>query len=151
MLNDEDVPAAEERLAGYRDTLERHGIPFDPQLVTRAHSSAEGGRRAAERLLDLPEPPTGIFCFADRMAMGVYQTAAERDLRIPQDLSVVGFDDQAEIASALWPALTTVALPHYEMGVWAVEALLGLNAGGETRKPCPLIRRQSVGAPGSRV
>jgi LacI family transcriptional regulator len=150
-LNDEDVPAAVERLAGYRDALERHGVAFDSALVVRAVSSAEGGRGAAEQLLDLDDPPTGIFCFADRMAMGVYQTAVERGLRIPEDLSVVGFDDQAEIASALWPALTTVALPHYEMGAWAVEALLGLNAGGETRMPCPLIRRKSVGAPGSRV
>ena len=81
--------------------------------------------------------------------MGVYQAAAERGLRIPQDLSVVGFDDQQEIAPALWPALTTVALPHYEMGVWAVEALLGVNDGGEARMPCPLVRRESVGAPGT--
>ena len=150
-LNLEDVPAAVERLRGYRDTLASHGIAFDADLVVREDSTAQGGRRAVQRLLDLPDPPTGIFCFADRMAMGGYQAAAERGLRIPQDLSFVGFDDQDEIASALWPGLTTVALPHYEMGVWAVEVLLGLReeAAMETRMPCPLIQRQSVGTPGS--
>ena len=142
-----DIPAACERLEGYRDTLATRGVEFDPALVVRDVGNTEGGRRAAQRLLDLPDPPTGLFCFNDRVAMGVYQAAAARGLRIPQDLSVVGFDDQQEIAAALWPGLTTVALPHYEMGVWAVEALLGLKDGGETRMPCPLIRRESVGAP----
>jgi LacI family transcriptional regulator len=150
-LNDEDIPATEERLAGYRDTLASHGIAFDPALVVRDESTTtHGGRRAGRRLLELPDRPTGVFCFNDRMAMGVYQAAAERGLRIPQDLSVVGFDDQQEIAPALWPALTTVALPHYEMGAWAVEALLGVNEGGETRMRCPLVRRESVGAPAAR-
>jgi LacI family transcriptional regulator len=143
-----DIPAARERLAGFRETLAQRGVEFDPMLVVREVGDTEGGRRAAERLLDLPDPPTGVFCFNDRMAMGVYQVAAARGLRIPHDLSVVGFDDQQEIAAALWPGLTTVALPHYEMGVWAVEVLLGLKDGGETRMPCPLIRRESVGAPG---
>jgi LacI family transcriptional regulator, galactose operon repressor len=150
VLDEADVPAAWERLAGYRDTLAEHGIAFDPALVVRGESTTQGGRRAAARLLDAPDRPTGVFCFNDAMAMGLYQAAAERGLRIPQDLSVVGFDDQQLIAPALSPALTTVALPHYEMGVWAVEALLGRSDGGETRMPCPLIRRQSVGAPDSR-
>jgi LacI family transcriptional regulator len=146
--NEDDVPATAERLAGYRETLEAHGIAFDPGLVVSDESTTtQGGRRAAARLLDRPDRPTGVFCFTDRMAMGAYQAAAERGLRIPQDLSVVGFDDQQEIAPALWPGLTTVALPHYEMGVWAVEALLGVNDGGEARMPCPLVRRESVGAP----
>jgi LacI family transcriptional regulator len=143
-----DIPAARERLEGYRDTLAERGVAYDPALVARDTPNADGGRRVAQRLLDLPDPPTGVFCFNDRMAMGVYQVAAARGLRIPQDLSVVGFDDQQEIAAALWPGLTTVALPHYEMGVWAVEVLLGLKGGGETRMPCPLIRRESVDAPG---
>jgi LacI family transcriptional regulator len=147
--NEDDVPATVERLAGYRETLEAHRIAFDPGLVVSDASTTQGGQRAAARLFDRPDRPTGVFCFNDRMAMGAYQSAAERGLRIPQDLSVVGFDDQQEIAPALRPALTTVALPHYEMGVWAVEALLGVNDGGEARMPCALVRRESVGAPAS--
>jgi LacI family transcriptional regulator len=151
--NREAVPAAEERLRGYRGTLAASGIAFDPALVAPDDSTTEGGRRALARLLDLPERPTAVFCFNDRMAMGAYEVAAARGLRIPEDLSIVGFDDQPEIAAALLPGLTTVALPHHEMGTWAVEALLGRpppasgDAAVERRMPCPLIRRQSVGPP----
>jgi LacI family transcriptional regulator len=144
----EDVPAAGERLRAYRETLEAHGIPFDAELIAREEASAAGGRRALPRLLDLATPPTGVFCFNDRMAMGVYQAAGAR-ARIPEELSVVGFDDQPEIAEALLPGLTTVALPHRDMGVWAVERLLaaGDDAALEMRMACPLIRRQSVRSP----
>jgi LacI family transcriptional regulator len=143
------VPAAAERLEGFRETLAAHGIALDADLVVAEHPSAAGGRRALLRLLDLPDPPAAVFCFNDRMAMGAYQVAAARGLRIPEDLSVVGFDDQREVADALWPGLTTVALPHHAMGVWAVEALMGDEKAGaaEERMPCPLIRRQSVGPP----
>jgi LacI family transcriptional regulator len=146
----EGPPAAGERLRGYRDTLAAHGIAFDPALVAAGHPGAQGGRAALPRLLDLPDPPSAVFCFNDRMAMGAYQAAAARGLRIPDDLSVVGFDDQPEIADALRPGLTTIALPHHEMGEWAVQALLGRpppaggDQAGEKRMPCPLIRRESV-------
>jgi LacI family transcriptional regulator len=148
-IQDEDgVPAAVERLEGFRATLAASGIALDPELVVADHPSAAGGRRALVRLMELPERPTAVFCFNDRMAMGAYQAAAARGLRIPEDLSVVGFDDQREVADALWPGLTTVALPHHAMGAWAVEALIGGTEGAlEERMPCPLIRRQSVGPP----
>jgi LacI family transcriptional regulator len=156
----DDVPAFAERLRGYSDALTAHGVAFDPELVVRGESSTRGGRAAVARLLELPQAPTGVFCFTDSMAMGAYQVAAERGLRIPADLSVVGYDNQELIASALSPGLTTVALPHYEMGVWAVETLLGLvgaqpdapaPAPIEMHMPCPLVRRESVGPPPTRA
>lgn len=74
-----------------------------PMLALRDVSDAHGGYRTVSRLLDLPTPPTGVFCFNDKMAMGAYQAAAERGLRVPEDLSVVGYDDQELIASSLSP------------------------------------------------
>ncbi len=150
-----EIPAVEGRLQGYRDSLARYGVPFDPALVLREQPGARGGHSGVARLLDLPEPPTGVFCFTDSMAIGAYQAAAERGLRIPDDLSVVGYDDHPLIASSLSPGLTTVALPHYEMGEWAVQTLLELidaAAAGTPRRlrklmPCPLVRRDSVGPP----
>jgi LacI family transcriptional regulator len=87
------------------------------------------------------------------MAMGAYQAAAALGLRIPEDMSIVGFDDQQIISAGLRPGLTTVALPHLEMGEWAVHALMKLihSDGQETVEPavlpCPLVRRASVGPP----
>jgi LacI family transcriptional regulator len=93
-----------------------------------------------------------LFCFSDRVAMGAYQAASVLGLRIPEDLSVVGTDNLELIAAALWPGLTTVALPHYEMGRWAVTRLLDdIEAPGaapvQEKFSCPLIERGSVGPP----
>jgi LacI family transcriptional regulator len=92
-----------------------------------------------------------LFCFNDRMAMGAYHAAAELGLRIPHDLSVVGFDNQELVADGLRPGLTTVALPHYEMGAWAVEALIAQIEGHDGQKACvldcPLVVRNSVDRP----
>ncbi|MFG6199671.1 LacI family DNA-binding transcriptional regulator, partial [Nonomuraea sp. JJY05] len=148
-----EVPAASGRLAGYHETLAAAGVPATPELVVAEHGDTAGGYRAARRLLDLDERPTAIFCYNDRMAMGCYRAAAENSLRIPHDLSVVGYDDQDLIAPELSPALTTVALPHYEMGTWAVRRLLELIQDGLGQReqghlmPCPLVRRDSVGPP----
>jgi LacI family transcriptional regulator len=105
-------------------------------------------------LLDLPDRPSAIFCFNDRVAMGVYQAAHERRLEIPEDLSIVGFDNQQGIADSLVPGLTTVALPHYEMGAWAVQTLISQiqNPGfapTQVELPCLLVRRGSVSAEAS--
>jgi LacI family transcriptional regulator len=146
-------PAALLRRQAYQDMLTRHGIPLEPGLVAGDDTDHEGGHRAAKLLLDHAEPPTAVFCFNDQMAMGVYRAAAERGLRIPDDLSVVGFDDQELIASALSPGLTTVALPHYAMGEWAMQTLLERIHDHEGEAPggrlmaCPLVRRASVAPP----
>ena len=85
--------------------------------------------------------------------MGVYQAARDRGLRIPEDLSIVGFDDQQLIAAELVPPLTTMALPHYAMGHWAVSYLLTDELPDEPAQmvlPCPLIERGSVTEPPAR-
>jgi LacI family transcriptional regulator len=89
--------------------------------------------------------------------MGAYQAAADLGLRIPDDLSIVGFDNQENIADGLRPGLTTMALPHYEMGQWAVRTLIDLvdsrfqqPAPQVVTLPCPLVRRASVGSPPGR-
>ena len=89
--------------------------------------------------------------------MGAYQAAADLGLRIPDDLSVVGFDNQEHIADGLRPGLTTLALPHYEMGQWAVQTLVDLvDARGQPpyqhamTLPCRLVRRASVAPPARR-
>ncbi|MFC7596470.1 LacI family DNA-binding transcriptional regulator [Terrabacter sp. GCM10028922] len=154
LTNIDDIPATTGRLEGYRQALAAAGIAFDEELVVADTSDSHGGERAARRLLTVPERPTGIFCFSDRMAMGAYHVAAELGLRIPHDLSIVGFDNQAFVADGLRPELTTLALPHYEMGVWAVEQLLqeidmaAPVTPSHQSLPCPIVRRSSVGPPG---
>lgn len=153
-VDEEDAPiAAAIRHQGYLQVLREAGIAVDPGLHVRGESSSRGGREATDRLLDLPEGrrPTAIFCFNDRMAAGAYAALHRRGMRIPQDMSVVGFDDQQLVASELDPPLTTIALPHYEMGRWATEVALGTGAAapgaGPHLMPCPIVRRDSVDSP----
>ena len=127
--NDDDVPATHERLIGFRQVLTEHGIPIDESLIVQAPSETLPGYALARDVLARPDRPTALFCYNDRMAMGAYRAAAELGLDIPDDLSIVGFDNQELIAANLFPGLTTVALPHYEMGVWAVETLVHLLSG----------------------
>ena len=157
-IDTDDGPIASQlRHEGYLEALAEAGIPADPALHITGETSAHGGRAAAEALLDLPddERPTGIFCFNDRMAAGVYIAAHRRGLDIPRDLSVVGYDDQQLIAAEQDPPLTTVALPHYAMGRWAMEVALGVRAEGDEDAThlmeCPVIRRDSVGPPPAQV
>jgi LacI family transcriptional regulator len=151
--NQEDVPARSLRLVGFRQALEVYDVPFDASLVIEQDSQAPGGYAAAMDLLSRDDRPTALFCFNDRMAMGAYQAASTLGLAIPADLSIVGFDDQELISDSLWPGLTTVALPHYEMGRWAVRTLLAQIEADEPPAPkhallpCPLVPRGSVAVP----
>ena len=154
--NDDDVPATHLRFAGYRQVLQENGIPFDETLVASAPSETLPGHALAHEMLSRSERPTALFCYNDRMAMGAYRAAAELGLEIPRDLSIVGFDNQELIAANLFPGLTTVALPHYEMGAWAVETLVHLIHGEAeyrlladrpTLLHCPLVVRDSVAGP----
>jgi LacI family transcriptional regulator len=153
-LNRDDIPATAGRLAGYRQALKAAGVRFDRSLVVQDESEAVGGYRATTKLLRCVPRPTAIFCFNDRMAMGAYRAAAEQGLRIPDELSIIGFDNQEIIAEGLYPALTTVALPHYEMGAWAVETLMKVIESDDAPTgpfpalmPCPLVRRDSIASP----
>lgn len=147
-----DLVASRLRYEAYLEVLAEAGIEPDPALHVRAEPVAGGGREAARRLLELPvrRRPTAMFCFNDRMAMGAYAAAHHCGLSIPGDLSVVGYDDQQLVAAELDPPLTTVALPHYEMGRWAMEVALGLRQAEVDvphLMPCPIVRRDSVSPP----
>jgi LacI family transcriptional regulator len=154
-LDTEDpIEASLLRYKGYEQALRERGVAPDPALHLRLRTDPAGGLEAAGRVLELPaaQRPTALFCFNDRVAMGAYRAGRHRGLQIPQDLSIVGFDDQQFIASDLEPPLTTVALPHAAMGRWAIETLLGdvndVPKGEETYlMPCPLVRRKSVAPP----
>jgi LacI family transcriptional regulator len=151
-LDDEwSPPASALRLRGYLDALAEADVEADPRWHLPALPSVRGGLEIGG-FLDLPADvrPTAIFCFNDRQAMGAYRVARHRGLTIPDDLSVVGFDDQEFIASDLEPPLTTVQLPHAAMGKLAVQLLVDDGDQGAVdtaeliRVPCTLIRRQSV-------
>jgi len=120
--------ATEDRRRGYRAALAAAGILPDPTLELEAEPEIAPGRAAAEQLLDLSEPPTAIFAFNDNIAIGAIQAARARGLRVPEDLSVVGFDD-VEHATIVTPALTTVRQPLAEMGRTGVSLLMRLLEG----------------------
>jgi LacI family transcriptional regulator len=145
-------PAQSLRLAGYKRALHEHGIAFDPRLLTVGANDPFGGHDAAARLLAQAERPTAIQCYTDRMAMGAYRAVRRAGLTISDDISVIGFDDQDQLAPWLDPPLTTMRLPHEAMGRWAVSYLLGVLSGDITeprheRIPCPIVQRDSVSPP----
>lgn len=140
-----------QRLHGYRAAMEDAGVPVPPGYVRTAGFCHDDGVREGGALLDLPTPPTAVFAACDETALGVVHAARTRGLRIPGDLSVVGFDD-IDIAAMTSPRLTTVRQPLREMGMAAVRTALRL-AGGETIEShhielaTELVVRESAAAP----
>jgi LacI family transcriptional regulator, xylobiose transport system transcriptional regulator len=139
------------RLDGYRAALDTAGVPFDPDLLRTSPFYFEGGRDAARDLLRLADPPTAIFAANDLQALGVYDAARTEGLRVPDDLSVVGFDD---LAFTQWsePPLTTVRQPLKGMGAKAAEIVLDLAAGraldlDRFELPTKLVVRRSTAVP----
>src|SRR5712692_383987 len=147
------------RLAGYREALERAGIPIDPALICEGNYLLGDGVQQTRYLLDQSDPPTAIFAGNDAQAAGVYQVLYERNIRVPDDMSVIGFDDVTYTAQ-MSPPLTTIHQPLVEIGKTAVNMLLRLIAGEQlesnhvelstslvVRKSCapprsgPLLRR----------
>lgn len=144
------LDAGRDRLMGYRAALEERGIGFDPRLVENLGSGVSAAQEGTHNLLDLPDPPTAIFCFNDRMALGALDAARSRGLRVPEDISIAGFDNDP-FAAALFPGgLTTAVLPHEDMARWAVDHLIDIRhhrpAGTLTRRraSCSLVRRKSI-------
>ncbi len=157
-INGEDwMEASRDRLRGYKRALKRGGVEFDPTLVASGNWLLSGGHDCTRELLALPEPPTAIFCASDRMAIGCYEAIKELGLRIPDDISVVGFDDEPS-SRYLDPPLTTVLVPHEDMGHRAVTHLYAKRSrtdrsaviSGRLQIECPLIERGSVAAPRKR-
>ncbi|WP_309108267.1 LacI family DNA-binding transcriptional regulator [Arthrobacter sp.] len=155
MINNvDDIPATHGRRQGFLNALRRAGVQHDPGYYVIGTAHTEGGRQAALELLGRNDRPTALFCFNDRVAMGAYQAATLLGLRIPEDVSIIGIDNLEIIADALWPGLTTVALPHYQMGRWAVNRILDDiespgNPAVQTQMDCPLIERGSLAPPPS--
>jgi LacI family transcriptional regulator len=147
-----DYLCSRARIDGYRSALERADARFDPALVRHGDFQHEGGFTLGGELLSLRERPTAIFAGSDQQAFGVYEAARQRGLRIPQDLSVVGFDD-LPVARWVSPPLTTVRQPLAEMGRAAAQMLGELIGGLPLRSSrvelsTKLIVRESTAAPG---
>jgi LacI family transcriptional regulator len=127
--NIDDIPATTGRLEGYKAALDSYRVPFKPELVYRDESIQGGGYRGAMQLLSLEDRPTALFCF---------------------NVAVMGFDNQDLIAAHLHPALSTMELPHYEMGSWAAQHLLDILSQPDYSDPiqhkieCRLVERESV-------
>jgi LacI family transcriptional regulator len=116
------IECSQARLAGYASALRRADIQFDESLVSHVPFDYEAGMKAGSDLLDRDDPPTAIFAASDDIALGVMEEARRRGIRVPQDLSIVGFDDTF-LATRATPPLTTVAQPLVEMGQVAVRSL----------------------------
>jgi LacI family transcriptional regulator len=117
--------ASDARLAGHASALANAGVLPDPALVRSGEPTAQFGYHAAAELLDVPQPPTALIGFNDKVAVGALAAAAQRGLRVPEDLSIAGFDD-IDLAQATRPLLTTVRQPLQEMGRLAVSLLIRL-------------------------
>lgn len=119
----QEMPLSGYRLQGYIQALRRHSIAINESYIVRGDFSFEAGRNALKTLMALPEPPQALFCHSDIMALGVMAEAKAMGLRIPQDLSLVGFDD-IDLAHYSDPPLTTVAQPRFAIGCEAMLLLL---------------------------
>jgi len=143
-----ESPARAGRLEGYRQALAAHEVPFDPALVLDAEPDQEGGYDSFDRVRELGA--SAVFCHNDRVAMGLYDAVRVRGLKVPGDLAVVGFDNQDVISAHLRPPLSTVQLPHYDLGAAGIRVLLGIDhlpAGATMHLECPVVPRASVALP----
>ena len=142
------MEASRQRLKGYRRALATADMPFDPELVRDGNWQPISGYEGAHALMRLPSRPSAIFCANDLMAVGCYEALRELNLKVPDDIAVMGYDDR-EIARHLHPPLTTVLLPHFEMGAIAAELLFDMAARlavrpDQIKVECPIVERKSV-------
>lgn len=131
------------RSQGYQQALRRAGILMRPNYTVYADYSFEAGAVAVRKLLSLAEPPTAIFCHCDIMAIGAIQEVKRLGLRVPQDLSIVGFDD-IQFAQYCDPPLTTIAQPRYEIGRQAMLMILEVLRGKDVRAGSRLLETRLV-------
>jgi LacI family transcriptional regulator len=149
----QEADTARRRLAGYGAALEQAGIPASPELVAEVNFDEAGGHLAATRLLRMDPRPTALFVANIRAAMGAMAAARGLGLRVPKDVSIVGFHD-VELAEYVDPPLSTVRMPLAEMGREAADALFRLIEGNSAEdivvsKPPELVVRGSSGPPPS--
>jgi len=135
------------RLEGYKQALAEHGIAFDDSLVVNGRFSEQGGKEAASRILTSNPEVTAIFCASDLMAIGAIQGIKEMGKSVPEDISVIGFDN-IDLASYYSPALTTVHQHKYELGYHSAQVLIDMLENKEATHhvmlPTELIPRDSV-------
>jgi LacI family transcriptional regulator len=144
--------SASERRLGFEDALRAAKIKLPRSLIAEGSYTFDSGLEAGNLLLDLVPPPTAIFSANDEMAAGVLHAAMQRGLNVPQDLSIIGFDDTA-IAAHIWPPLTTIRWPTVSMGRSAALKLVGdiIDPDNNGEEPSmfvsTLVRRGSVSPP----
>ena len=147
------MEAAQGRFKGYRRALATADLPFDAALVRDGDWMSGTGFDATLSLMAEARPPTAIFCANDLMALGALEALKQLGKRVPDDVALIGYDDQ-EISRHTHPPLTTMVLPNYEMGRAAVEALLAVLQRPAGSAPvrrsllkidCPLVERETVG------
>lgn len=138
------------RMKGYRLALDAAGLTLAEDRIEGGLFTRQSGHAAALRLFDRPDRPTAILAQNDDMAIGALMAARERGLGVPQDVSIVGFDD-SEVAQTSWPAITTVRQPVFEMAVSAADMVLAQLERRDVRMredhPHQLIVRESSGLP----
>lgn len=139
------------RFDGFRKAMQEAGLAIDPALVVAGDNLFDAGQRAGLKLLQMAAPPTAIFAANDDMAGGVVKAAHALSVRVPEDVSVVGFDD-APIARQIWPSLTTIQQPIRDMARTATHLLIdqlraGESAPRDSMHPAKLIVRESVAPP----
>lgn len=142
--------ATRARVRGFRRALLDAGLDPHRQILRHGNFAADSGYGLTRELLAQRHRPTAVLCGNDRMALGAYLALGEAGLRIPEDISVVGYDDQETLASEIQPPLTTVRLPYYEMGWWAAEQIFSgavESLPARTYTPCRVVVRESVGRP----
>ncbi|MCL4265921.1 MAG: LacI family transcriptional regulator [Anaerolineae bacterium] len=146
-----DMIGARDRLDGYKAALADHDVPLDPQLIVIGDFEKSSGYRGAATLLNLAEPPTAIFASNDVMAQGALELLRECGRHVPQDMSLIGFDD-IPLAAILSPPLTTLRQPMVEMGRRATQMLLDWISNPEQKPtsvtlPTELVQRESTSSP----
>lgn len=146
----QDWDASIFRLQGYQEALQAAGLPYDARLVVDGSWEIEGGVQAVEELLQRGRLPTAIFAANDPLALGAIYALQDHCIRVPEDVAVVGYDDR-EFASLVRPAITTITLPCFDMGVAAAKLILKMMKGEiKSSKPVQvrgrLITRESCGA-----
>ena len=122
--------ASEDRWQGYCQALSDASLPYDESIVRYGNFREASGYQAMKELLAVPQPPTATFIASDEVAVGALAALHERGLSVPGDMAVVGFDD-IPVARYLVPALTTVRLPAYQLGLRAVDMLIRIIRGEE--------------------
>jgi LacI family transcriptional regulator len=145
----ERLHSAQSRLAAFTKALEECGIPVEEKLIVAGDHTVEGGMAAAEKLMSQKEMPTAIMCSNDMLAIGVLHQLSRSGLRVPDDVSVIGFDD-IHMAAIMIPPLTSIQMSRADLALGAVSALRGHLEGLPKREhkiDTRLVVRESTGFP----